>query len=45
MNSNLIQKFTANEVEQALKQMKPLLALGLDDMSPIFYKSCWNFIG
>ena len=36
MNSDLTKEFMADEVEQALKQMKPLLTLGLDDMSPIF---------
>ena len=44
MNADLIRDFTALEVEQALKQMKPLTAPGPDGMSPIFYKSCWNFI-
>lgn len=44
MSSDLTREFTADEVEQALKQMKPLLALGLDGFSPIFYKSFWNFI-
>lgn len=45
MNSDLTYDFTAMEVEQALKQMKPLTAPGPDDTSQIFYKSCWNFIG
>ena len=27
-----------------MKQMKPLTAPGPDGMSPIFYKSCWNFM-
>ena len=45
MNADLTREFTADEVEFALKQMKPLTAPGLDGMSPIFFKSCWNFIG
>ena len=44
MNANLTREFTADEVELALKQMKPLTAPGPDGMSPIFFKSCWNFI-
>ena len=45
MNTDLTREFIANEVELALKQMKPLIAPGLDGMSPILFKSCWNFIG
>ena len=45
MNADLTREFTADEVEFALKQMKPLTAPGSDGMSPIFFKSCWNFIG
>ena len=45
MNADLTREFIANEVELALKQMKPLIAPGLDGMSPILFKSCWNFIG
>ena len=45
MNFELIRNFTAEEVEFALKQMKPLTALGPDGMSPIFFKSYWKFIG
>ena len=45
MNSNLTREYTADEVEFALKQMKPLIAPGPDGMSPIFFKSCWKFIG
>ena len=32
-------------MERSLKQMKPLTAPGPDGTSPIFFKSCWNFIG
>ena len=45
MNFELIRNFTAEEVEFALKQMKPLTAPGPDGMSPIFFKFCWQFIG
>lgn len=38
MNAALIQPFTV-EVEQALKQMKPMTAPGPDSMPPLFYKS------
>ena len=45
MNAELARDYTAEEVECSLKQMKPLTAPGLDGMSPIFFKSYWNFIG
>ena len=45
INADLTKEFIANEVELALKQMKLLIAPGLDGMSPILFKSCWNFIG
>ena len=45
MNSDLTRDYIVEEVEFALKQMKPLTALGPNGMSPIFFKSCWNFIG
>ena len=45
MNADLIHEFTAHEVEQAFKQMKPLTSPGPDGMPPIFFKSCWDFIG
>ena len=45
MNTDLTREFIANEVELALKQMKPLIAPGSDGMSPILFKPCWNFIG
>lgn len=37
--------FQAEEVYQELKKMAPLTALGLDGMSPIFYKSFWHIVG
>ena len=45
MNADLIHDFIAHKVEQALKQMKPLIALRPYGMPPIFFKSCWDFIG
>ena len=45
MNADLTWDYITEEVEHALKQMKPLTAPGPDGMSPIFFKSCWNFIG
>ena len=45
MNDDLIHDFTAHEVEQALNQMKPLTAPGLDGLPPIFFKSCWDIVG
>ncbi|XP_065636040.1 uncharacterized protein LOC136070259 [Quercus suber] len=45
MNANLTRPFTAMEVEQALKQMKPMTAPSPDGMPPIFYKSYWNTVG
>ena len=45
MNFDLTREFTTDEVEFALKQMKPLTAPGPDGMSPIFFKFCWQFIG
>ena len=45
MNFDLTREFTTDEVEFALKQMKPLTAPSPDGMSPIFFKFCWQFIG
>jgi len=38
-------EFQACEVKQALNQMVPNTAPGLDGMSPIFYKSFWHIVG
>ena len=38
-------EFQAFEVKQALNQMAPNTATGLDGMSPIFYKSFWHIVG
>lgn len=45
MNAELIRPFSALEVEQSLKQMKPLIALGPDGMPPIFFKPYWSIVG
>ena len=45
MNADLTRPFTTMEVEQALKQMKPMIAPGPDGMPPIFYKFYWNTVG
>uniref|UniRef100_A0A7N2N3A5 Reverse transcriptase zinc-binding domain-containing protein n=1 Tax=Quercus lobata TaxID=97700 RepID=A0A7N2N3A5_QUELO len=45
MNAELTKCFTAEEVEQALKQMKPMTAPGPDGMPPIFYKAYWSTVG
>ena len=45
MNAELTSELAVVEVEQALKQMRPLSAPGLDGMSPIFFKSFWNIVG
>ena len=45
MNAELNKCFTVEEVEQALKQMKPMTAPGPDGMPPIFYKAYWSTVG
>lgn len=45
MNAELTKCFTAVEVEQALKQMKPMTTPGLDGIPPLFYKSYWSTVG
>ena len=44
-NVGVASDFHADEVFQALKQMAPLTAPGLDGMSPISYKSFWHIMG
>ena len=41
----LSSEFTHLEVEQAINQMAPLKAPGLDGMPPLFYQHYWNLIG
>ena len=45
MNSELLKNFTREEVEAALKDIKPLSALGPDGMPPIFFQSFWYVVG
>jgi len=45
MCASLDRDFQAKEVDQALRQMAPLIASGLDGMSPIFYKTFWHIVG
>ena len=45
MNEAFTCEFRAEEVQQALKQMAPLTAPGLDAMLSIFYKSFWHIVG
>ena len=45
MNLELMQEFTAMEVEVALKQMAPLKSLGPNGMPPIFYQNYWSLVG
>lgn len=39
MNAELTREFKAEEVEQALTQMKPMAAPGPYGMPPLFYKA------
>lgn len=45
MNAELTREFKAEEVEQALTQMKPMAAPGPYGMPPLFYKSYWKTVG
>ena len=45
MNAQLSIEFKAWKVQQAIKQMAPLKALGLDGMSHLFYQHYWNLVG
>ena len=45
MNQLLSHDFNALEVHQALKQMHPTMALGLDGMPPLFYQKFWSLFG
>ena len=45
INLDLNRPFMVEEVQSALHQMAPLIAPGLDDISPIFYKSFWHIVG
>lgn len=45
MNTQLLKPFLKEEVEEAVKEMKPITAPGLDGMPPLFYQSFWSLIG
>ena len=45
MNTSLLQRYTAEEVRQALFQMHPSKSLGSDGMSPFFFQKYWNIVG
>ncbi|XP_062088488.1 uncharacterized protein LOC133795050 [Humulus lupulus] len=44
-NMNLLRPVEGQEVKEALFQMHPDKSLGLDGMTPTFYKKCWNIVG
>ena len=44
MNAQLLRPFLREEVEVAIKQMKPISALGPDSMPPLFYQYFWSLI-
>ena len=45
MNSSLLQRYTAEEVRQALFQLHPSNSPGPDGMSPFFFQKFWNIVG
>ena len=45
MNAQLVAAFNAWEVQEAIKQMAPLKAPGLDGMPPLFYQTYWDLVG
>lgn len=45
INEKLIQSFIMEEVYQALKQMYPTKAFGIDNMLSIFFQIYWNIVG
>ena len=45
MNANLVVDFEALEVQEAIKQMAPLKALGPNGMPHIFYQNYWELLG
>ena len=45
MNTHLLRPFIKEEVEAAIKEMKPITAPGPDSMPPLFYQSFWSLIG
>ena len=45
MNTTLLQRYSSEEVKQALFQMHPSKSHGSDDMSPFFFRKYWHIIG
>ena len=45
MNTHLLRPFIKEEVEAAIKEMKPITAPGPDGMPPLFYQYFWSLIG
>ena len=45
MNTQLLRPFLREEVEVAIKEMKPTTAPSPDNMPPLFYQSFWSLIG
>lgn len=45
MNEQLIQAFTRTEVQDGVKQLTPLKALGLDKFGACFYHNHWHIVG
>ena len=43
-NKELLVEFTENEVKEALNQMTPLKAPGLNGMPPLFYQHYWDLV-
>ena len=44
-NAMLAAEFVRAEIDEALQQMEPLKAPGLDGLPPLFYQKFWNTIG
>ena len=44
MNGILTSQFQTWEIDNALKQMAPLKALGSDGMPPLFYQNFWDLV-
>lgn len=45
MNAWLETEYIRDEVEQALKQIEPLKALGPDGLPPLFFQNYWQDVG
>lgn len=45
MNTTLCAQYSADEVEQALKQMHLHKALGPDGLNPFFFQKYWEIVG